>query len=93
MPFQFTPEEFQAIQDDFLNAWPIERLKAITLEEYSNRDKTSFTNWLEFKSRWTGSIRGGSSLKFLVYNRSERSDVPPKKSNSRIIQVKTWIST
>ena len=22
MPFQFTPEEFQAIQDDFLNAWP-----------------------------------------------------------------------
>ena len=80
MPFQFTPEEFQAIQDDFLNAWPIERLKAMTLEEYSNRDKTSFTYWLEFKSRWTGSIRGGSSLKFLVYNRSERSAVPPKKS-------------
>ena len=39
MPPQFTREEFQAIQDDFLNTWPIERLKAMTLEEYSNREK------------------------------------------------------
>ena len=59
MPPQFTREEFQAIQDDFLNTWPVERLKAMTLEEYSNREKTSFTYWLEFKTRWTGSIKGG----------------------------------
>jgi len=43
MPPQFTREEFQAIQDEFLNTWPVERLKAMTLEDYSNREKTSFT--------------------------------------------------
>ena len=80
MPFNLTKTEFQAIQDAFLDLWPREKLDTLTLEEYSNRDMNSLTYWLEFKTQSLGSIKGGSSLKFLVYNRKERSSQPPKKN-------------
>ena len=80
MPFNLTKTEFQEIQDAFLDLWPRDKLDTLTLQEYSNRDMNSLTYWLEFKTQALGSIKGGSSLKFLVYNRKERSSQPPKKN-------------
>lgn len=66
------------LQAAFLREWPVERVERMTLEEYSNRDQDSFTYWLEFKTQQLGSIKGGSSLKFKVYNRKNREAGPPK---------------
>jgi 5-methylcytosine-specific restriction endonuclease McrBC GTP-binding regulatory subunit McrB len=57
------------IKQDFLNEWPIERLKTIPLEEYTNLDKTSFCYWLEAITTDVGSIWGGSAYKFGVFKR------------------------
>jgi 5-methylcytosine-specific restriction endonuclease McrBC GTP-binding regulatory subunit McrB len=56
---------------EFLKAWPIERLKSMTLDEYTN-DKRSdaFIYWLEFKTNKIGGIKGRSSKKFGIYRRS-----------------------
>lgn len=67
-------EKLYNLKDDFLKEWPIERLKTMTLEEYTNLDKTSFCYWLEQKTELLGGIRGGSSYKFGVYRMAENSD-------------------
>ena len=72
--------DLEALRSAFLERWPADKLASLTLEEYSNRDQTSFTYWLEFKGRGLGSIKGGSSMKFLVYNRKDRSEHPPKST-------------
>ena len=68
--------DLEALRSAFLERWPADKLASLTLEEYSNRDQTSFTYWLEFKGRGLGSIKGGSSMKFLVYNRKDWSEHP-----------------
>jgi 5-methylcytosine-specific restriction protein B len=35
----------------FQETWPIEKLKTMSLEEYTNLDKNSFTYWLEWNNR------------------------------------------
>ena len=45
--------------EEFQKDWPIERLRNMTLEEYSNLDKnTGLTYWLEAKTENAGSIWG-----------------------------------
>ncbi len=64
--------------DEFLKMWPIERLKTMSLPEYSKAgDQDTFTYWLEVKLAESGSIWGGSSFKFGVYSRKA---VTEKKS-------------
>ena len=82
----------EALRRAFLERWPADKLASMTLEEYSNRDQTSFTYWLEFKGRGLGSIKGGSSMKFLVYNRKDRSEHPPK-STWQTDGIYAWHST
>jgi len=61
--------------DEFLEAWPISKIENMTLEEYSSvGNKESFCYWLEAKLEGLGSIWGGSSFKFGIYNRSDRSE-------------------
>lgn len=67
-----------AAWDEFLNTWPIERLKTMSLPEYSKAgDQNTFTYWLEVKLAESGSIWGGSSFKFGIYS---RKDLTEKKS-------------
>ena len=73
-------EELAALQAEFLETWPVERLERMTLEEYTNLNLNSFTYWIEQRTRRLGSVKGGSSLKFMVYRRKKESDVPPKSS-------------
>jgi 5-methylcytosine-specific restriction protein B len=44
------------LKDSFLKEWPLERLKTMTLEEYTNLDKTSFCYWIEHITRDLGSV-------------------------------------
>ncbi len=57
------------LKKDFINEWPIERLKTMTLEEYTNSKKTSFCYWLEAITTNVGSIWGGSAYKFGIFKR------------------------
>lgn len=61
------------LKKDFLNEWPLSRIQNMTLEEYTNLDKTSFCYWLEAKTHDLGSIWGGSSYKFGIYKRRDIS--------------------
>ena len=67
-----------AAWDEFQKTWPIDRLKTMSLAEYSKAgDQDTFTRWLEVKLAESGSIWGGSSFKFGVYSRKA---VTEKKS-------------
>lgn len=59
------------IKEDFLNEWSIERLKTLSIDEYTNLDKTSFCYWLEAITVDLGSIWGGSAYKFGIFKRKE----------------------
>lgn len=56
---------------EFLKRWPIERLREMTLEEYTNlRSNTDdyFCHWVERKTESLGSIQGATSAKFGIYH-------------------------
>lgn len=56
------------LNEDFLKAFPLESLKEMTLEQYTNLNKSdSFCYWLETKTQMLGGIGGGSSFKFGIY--------------------------
>ena len=74
--------ELYKLREDFLKQWPIERLKTMTIEEYTNLDKTSFCYSLEHVTRNLGSIRGGSSYKFGIYKMGDSSGTQPANNRT-----------
>ncbi|WP_345873761.1 AAA family ATPase [Shewanella algae] len=66
-----TLQQREQFCSNFLKAWPIERLKKLILDEYfKTGDKTTLAYWLEFgEGRFLGSIKGGDSSKFGIYER------------------------
>lgn len=61
----------------FLEKFPIESLKEMTLEVYTNLNKyDSFCYWLESELYKLGSIWGGSSYKFGIYKYRKKPDNP-----------------
>ncbi|MCI1733668.1 MAG: hypothetical protein LKM33_04845 [Bacteroidales bacterium] len=65
-----TQQEIQELQDlyeAFQKEFPIEKLKDLTLEQYTNSNKNSFSYWVETKTRPLGGINGGTSYKFGIY--------------------------
>lgn len=62
--------ELHQLKKNFLESWQLERVKAMSLEEYTDLERTdSFTYWVESKTRPLGSIQGGTSYKFGIYKR------------------------
>ena len=60
-----------ALCQEFLATWPIERLRTMTLPEYSTAGgKDSFVFWLESRLDKFGSMWGGSAFKFGIYSRN-----------------------
>ncbi len=60
------------VWDEFLARWPLERLRTMSLEEYTRAgDKGCFTYWMEAGLDEYGSIWGGSAFKFGIYSRNE----------------------
>ena len=74
--------ELYKLKEDFLKQWPIDRLKVMTIEEYTNLDKTSFCYSLEHVTRYLGSIRGGSSYKFGIYRMGDSSGTQPANNRT-----------
>lgn len=67
-------QQLQDTWDAFLQEWPIERLRKMTLHEYSAAGEgSSFTAWIESRLDQMGSIWGGSSFKFGIYSRRDKS--------------------
>jgi 5-methylcytosine-specific restriction protein B len=59
------------IWQEFLETWPIERLRTMTLPEYTSAGgRDSFVFWLESRLDKLGSIWGGSAFKFGIYSRN-----------------------
>ena len=67
-----------ALWDEFLAAWPPERVAKMTLEEYCKSGSTdTFISWLEIKTEKLGSIWGGSAFKFGIYHRNDTASKEP----------------
>ena len=65
------------LYDDFLREFPLESLKDMPLEKYTNLNRIdSFCYWLESITQKLGSIFGGSSYKFGIYKYANRPDNP-----------------
>ena len=61
------------LRDEFLRTWPLERVKRMAIEEYTNLNKKdSFCYWLESITQDLGSIWGGSAFKFGIYKRKDK---------------------
>ena len=59
----------------FITRWPIEKLQNLTLEEYNSLgSKDSFCYWLESKTEDLGSMWGGSSFKFGIFEYNKQND-------------------
>lgn len=56
------------LKDKFLQRFPVDSLRTMPIEKYTNLNRTdSFCYWLESETYSLGSIWGGSSLKFGIY--------------------------
>ena len=63
-----TQLELEKLYDDFNAIYTLAKLKTMTLEQYTNLNKSdSFCYWLEAITSELGSIWGGSSYKFGIY--------------------------
>lgn len=56
----------------FRNNWTVDTLKNITLNEYTNLYRNSFTYDVETGTRYLGSIKGISSFIFGIYERQDK---------------------
>lgn len=65
--------EREALWKQFLERWPLESLRQMTLEQYSQAGSDDyFCRWLEKHTESLGSIWGGSSFKFGVFSRLDK---------------------
>ncbi len=82
--------EQQKLWDSFLQRWPLEKLQALTLEQYvSVNDKDTFTYWLETKTRDLGSIQGNTSAKFGIYKRNGEGTIQSGIGHGEIYSWRT----
>ncbi|MBI5695298.1 MAG: hypothetical protein HZC51_06080 [Nitrospirae bacterium] len=67
-------EEAKSLFKEFLKVWPVERVRSMTLEEYTSAgSKDTFTYWIESRLDKLGSIWGGSAFKFGVFSRQDKT--------------------
>lgn len=60
--------EKDKIYEEFNNEFPLEKVRNLTLEEYTNTERSnSFCYWVEKKTEKLGSIWGGSAYKFGIF--------------------------
>lgn len=75
---------------EFLSKWPLERLKTMTLEQYTAvGKKDSFCYDLECKNAVIGSIKGNTSFKFGIYEYNPRN-APKIRGNQKKDERYAW---
>ena len=81
-------KEHHELNEEFLKMFPLEKLKDMTIEQYTNLNKSdSFCYWLEFKSKILGSVGGSNSYKFGIYRYNQK---PKDNSNCLYDDKYTW---
>lgn len=69
-----TTSQLQETWDAFLSEWPLARLRTMSLQDYSAAGQgRTFTAWIESRLDKMGSIWGGSSFKFGIYSRKDKT--------------------
>lgn len=77
--------ELNQLYTSFQTQFPIEKLKSLRLEEYTNLDRdNSFCYWLETKTEALGSIRGGFAYKFGIFRIAEEIKPSNKTKNDGV---------
>ncbi len=77
-----TTNELKELLDEFLNRWHIENIENMTLQEYVGvRNKDTFCQWVETRTRMLGSIKGMTSIKFGIYEREDPNKKPKNYNN------------
>ena len=72
---QLNPGAFDGVYSSFHQAWPVERIQKMTIEEYANlADKDSFCYWLEYGSKELGQIGGTALHKFELWRPRYQKD-------------------
>lgn len=66
--------ELYTLWNEFLDSWPVERVRNMTLEEYTEAgNPDAFTHWVEFRTKPLATISGSSSFIFGIYSRKDQS--------------------
>ena len=74
--------EQHKINEEFLKQFPLEKLKDMTLEQYTNLNRSdSFCYWIESKTEILGSVWGANAFKFGIYQYNKK----PKDSMTNIL--------
>ena len=75
-------KEHHRLNEEFLKLFPLEKLKDMTIDQYTNLNKSdSFCYWVEFKTEILGSVSGNSSFKFGIYRYNQK----PKGNMSTVL--------
>lgn len=75
----------------FLELWPVEKVRAMTLEQYHTlNDPTCFQRCLESMTEMLGSIWGGYAIKFGIYERSDKGVQKKNSSNYIYSDIYVW---
>ena len=91
--------EQKALYNEFLSNFSLEKLKTMTLEEYTNpkrkvlqdrKQEDSFCYWIEYKLDAFGSIKGGSAFKFGIYCQCNELK-ENTKTNSKVGYDETYV--
>ena len=70
----------QELWDNFLTTWSLHKIQTMSLSEYTNLNRSdSFCYWLEKITESLGSIWGGSSYKFGIYERNNIEKIDARK--------------
>lgn len=75
-------KEAEKLYKEFQELFPLDKLRKLTLEEYTNLDREdSFCYWLETKTDSLGGFGGGSAYKFGIYKSAGAIKYSGKASN------------
>ena len=86
-----TIKERRELYKQFQEAFPIEYLKEMPLEKYTNLNREdSFCYWLESRTNSLGSLWGGSSFKFGIYKYIQKPNVPYIQSDDNYAWYKKY---
>ena len=83
-------EKEAKLKEKFLERFPVDSLRSMPIEKYTNLNRTdSFCYWLESETYRVGSILGGSSLKFGIY---QFDKVPKENMPATHDEKYCWLS-
>lgn len=74
-PTSSAAEGYRSQRAEILKRFPRDQWPRMPLEDYALGQpgvEDTYCYWLEYKSQWVGSIRGGSARKLIIYKRKDR---------------------